>query len=425
MVSRWSRAALAACAFASLLASPLAAADKTKLTMWTFIATQGTDPRSAALKSVVDGFNASQANYEVVVESIPFARIDNNAIQSTAAGQGPDILNVYSDQLSMHVAARTIQPIDDLVAKLPDATRSDFITPLAQFTQGGKLYSVPWETRVWLMWYRNDLLAKAGVGVPKTLDELGIAGGKLMTDQVMGFGMGASTGALAAGASETFTPLLWAAGGDLFDAKGNAAINSPAGVKTLTWIRDMVTKYKAMRPTVVSLTVDDVLASVRAGTMATTFQGSFRVAAARNAAATGANLMTAPIPGWTADKPAPAHIGGQTLAIGANTKQRDGAWQFIQYYTNAESQLAFAKAGVMPSRISSYKAPFFAQDAMGMEMQKWTDYAKAYGRIATTPKDYSKMSEEIAKAIQRVLVQNADPKAALDEAAHNYDAQRS
>lgn len=423
MHARWNRAALAAFAAALLLASPLAAAQKTKLTMWTFLATQGTDPRSAALKGIVDSFNKSQNEFEVEVESIPFARIDNNVIQSTAAGQGPDIVNVYSDQLSMHVAAKTLQPIDDLVGKLPEAVRNDFVTPLKQFEYDGKLYAVPWETRVWLMWYRGDLLSKAGLAVPRTLDELGSVAAKLSNDQVMGFGMGASTGALAAGASETFTPLLWAAGGDLFDASGKAAINSAAGVRTLTWLRDMVTKYKGMRSTVVSLSVDDVLASIRAGTMATTFQGSFRVAAARNAAATGANLLTAPIPGWTADKPAPAHIGGQTLAIGANSKHRDGAWRFIQFYTNSESQLAFARAGVMPSRLSSYQSPFFTQDPVGIEMQKWTVYAHDYGRIANTPKDYSKMSEEIAKAIQRVLIQNADPKAALDEAARNYDAQ--
>jgi ABC-type glycerol-3-phosphate transport system substrate-binding protein len=417
------QAALAACALTLLLLSPAALADKTKLTMWTFLATQGTDPRSTALKNTVDGFNKSQNDYEVTVESIPFARIDNNAIQSTAAGQGPDILNVYSDQLSMHVAAKTLQPIDDLVAKLPDSERNDFVTPLKQFEFGGKLYSIPWETRVWLMWYRADLLSKAGIAVPKTLDDLAIAAGKLSNDQVMGFGMGASTGALAAGASETFTPLLWSAGGDLFDANGKAAFNSPAGVRVLTWLRDLVNKHKGMRSTVVSQSVDDVLAGVRAGTIATTFQGSFRVAAARNAAATGANLKTAPIPGWTGEKPSPAHIGGQTLGIGASSKHREGAWQFIRYYVSSNAQLEFARAGVMPSRLSSYHSSFFSQDPIGIEMQKWTEYAHDYGRIATTPKDYSKMSEEIAKAIQRVLIQNADPKAALDEAARNYDAQ--
>jgi len=89
------------------------------------------------------------------------------------------------------------------------------------------------------------------------------------------------------------------------------------------------------------------------------------------------------------------------------------------------SQLEFAKAGVMPSRLSTYDDKFFKDDASAKDMQQWTDYAKRYGRMEKTPKDFSKLSEEIAKAIQKVIVQGGDPKAALDEAAQTYNAQRS
>ena len=81
------------------------------------------------------------------------------------------------------------------------------------------------------------------------------------------------------------------------------------------------------KSTLLRMTIDDVMSSFKAGTTATTILGSFRVAAGRASASTGANLVTAPIPGWTADKPSPARLAGQTLTIGANTKHRDGAWR--------------------------------------------------------------------------------------------------
>jgi len=424
MKASWTRLAFTLVSGALLavvtLAAPIASA-QTPLKMWTFIATSGTDPRSAALKSVVDNFNKSQKDFVVEVESIPFARIDNSVIQATAAGQGPDILNVYSDQLALHVSAKTIMPLDELLAKEPDTFRNDFVTKLDFFSFDGKKMAVPWETRVWLLWYRADLLKAAGLGVPKTLDELATTGAKLSTDQTMGFSFGASTGALGAGAIETFIPLLWAAGGDVFDASGKATINSPAGVRVVTWMRDLVAK-KAMRQSVVSMTIDDVMSSFKAGTTATTILGSFRVAAGRASAATGPNLATAPIPGWTADKPSPARLAGQTLTIGANTKHRDGAWRFIQYYLSPESQLAFARAGVMPSRLSTYTNAYFKDDPTGAEMRGWTTYAREYGRIGRTPSDFNKLSEELAKAIQSVLVQGTDPKQALDAAAAAYNS---
>ncbi len=181
---------------ALLVAAGAAQAQPKELKFWTFLATQGTDPRSKALNSIVEGFNASQNKYVVKVESINFARIDNVVIQSTAAGQGPDILNVYTDQLPLHVAAGTVQPLDAYFAKLPAAAQKDFVMDLNFVRYDGKLMALPWETRVWLLWYRKDLLDKAGVAVPKTTDELAQAAAKIATDQVMGFGFGASTGAL-------------------------------------------------------------------------------------------------------------------------------------------------------------------------------------------------------------------------------------
>jgi multiple sugar transport system substrate-binding protein len=409
---------------ALLFASGVAQAQPKELSMWTFLATQGTDPRSTALRNVVEGFNKSQSNWVVKVESTNFALIDNKVIQSTAAGQGPDILNVYTDQLPMHVAAKTIQPLDAFLAKAPAGTDKDFTFDLNFMRYDGKLMALPWETRVWLLWYRKDVLDKAGLQPPRTVDELKTVAAKVASDQAMGFGFGASTAALGAGAMEAFIPLFWGAGGTLFDAKGNATINSEAGVKVLSLLRDLVAN-KGMRSTVASMSVEDGMTAVKSGTLSMTLMGSFRVAAARNAPATGNNLQTAPVPGWSADKPSPARLAGQTLTIGANTKNADGAWAFIQYYLSPASQLEFAKAGVMPSRVSSYGDKFFKDDPAAADMQKWTAYAKQNGRMEKTPADFSKLSEEIAKAIQKVVLENADPKAALDAAAVAYNAQRS
>ena len=84
-------------------------------------------------------------------------------------------------------------------------------------------------------------------------------------------------------------------------------------------------------------------------------------------------------PAGPPNKPSPARIGGQTLTIGANSKEQEGAWQFIQYYMSPASQLEFAKAGVMPSRVSTYDDKFFKDDPAAKDMQQWTDYAKKFG----------------------------------------------
>jgi ABC-type glycerol-3-phosphate transport system substrate-binding protein len=282
--------------------------------------------------------------------------------------------------------------------------------------------ALPWDSRVWLLWYRSDLLEKSGQKLPQTLEELGRVCGAMTTDQVMGFGMGASDAQLGAGLIETFIPLLWGAGGDMLDSKGQAVFNSPAGVKTLEYLRDLITKYKATRPNVVSMSADDVLSGIKAGTIAATFQGSHRVSAGRAAAATGDNLKTVPIPGWTADKPTPARLAGQTLAIGTGSKHPDGAWKFILFHLGKESQLKFARAGVMPSRRSTYDDAFFTDSPVGKEMKNWSVYAAQYGRMESMPQDYPKLVTPLVHAVQEVLVSGKDPKTSLDAAAAQYNA---
>ena len=183
---------------ALIFRSGFAAADPIPLKMWTFLSSQTSDPRSAALLSIMDDFNKSQSEYRVQMQSIDFGRIDNMVIQATAANQGPDIVNVYSDLLSMHVAAKTLTPLDKYIASMSEAEKTDFIVPLRFMTFKGQIMALPWESRVWLYWYRSDLLDKAGAKVPKTLDELGSVSGAITTDSVMGFALGASEGQLGA-----------------------------------------------------------------------------------------------------------------------------------------------------------------------------------------------------------------------------------
>jgi multiple sugar transport system substrate-binding protein len=341
-------------------------------------------------------------------------------IQATAANQGPDIVNVYSDLLPTHVAAGTLAPLDKYVATM--GADNDFVVPLKFMTFDGSLRALPWESRVWLYWYRADLLAKAKQSMPATLDELGLVSGAMTTDNVMGWAFGASEAQLGANTVETFIPLLWGAGGDMLDDKGRALYNSDAGVQVVSYLRDMLTKYKAMRQSVLSMTSDDILSGVKAGTIAGTFQGTHRLSAARASAVTGDNLKAVPIPGVTAGKPTPARIASQTLGIGSSSKNPDGAWKFIQFYLSPASQLKFAKAGVMPSKASSYQDDFFASSATGKEMRGWSQYVKDYGRMETLPGDYSKLVTPLVRAVQKVLLGSSEPKAALDAAAAEYNA---
>jgi multiple sugar transport system substrate-binding protein len=172
----------------------------------------------------------------------------------------------------------------------------------------------------------------------------------------------------------------------------------------------------------VSLADYDVMAGFKAGTIGMAMLGSYLVTAARSASSVGTSLRTAPVPGWLEKAPTPARLGAQCLGIGVSSAHADGAWAFIQYYTSAEPQLAFAKAGVMPSRQSSYANPFFENVEQGKEMMQWRGYATQYGRFELLPNDFTQLSEDLVQAVQEVLAR-CRPQTALTAAARQYDSQ--
>ncbi|MCB0208823.1 MAG: extracellular solute-binding protein [Anaerolineae bacterium] len=393
-----------------------------ELTFWTFLDPNADDPRGKALNKIVTGFNESHPDIQVKVENIHWSKIDGQVIQATAAGAGPDLINIYSVQLAQHVGANTIQPMTDYVTAWLKEEGKDYIFPIETVTYNNEVMALPWEMRVWLLMYRKDLLEEAGLPVPQTLDQLAEVAGQLSTDQRTGLAIGFSEASLGADFVEKFEPLLWGAGGELLDDNDEAAFTGAAGEKTMQWLYDAYHTDKAFGREALSMTADDVLAGVKAGTVAMTIQGSMRVGAARDSAETGDNLATAPVPGWTEDAPLPALVAGQTLTIGKDTEHPDEAWEFIQYYLNEESQLAFAEAGVMPVISSAYDSPQLAESPQAEEFKMWRDYAQAYGRMGHYPEDFPKLSEIMVKSAQQIIFNDAPLTDTLSSAADQYNS---
>lgn len=393
-----------------------------ELRLWTFLnPEQQDDPRSAALKSIVASFNASQSDIKVSVESVHFSKIDSQVIQATASGGGPDILNVYTDLLKMHTEAKTIQPITKYAAEwLAQEGQDDYIYSADQLKLNGEIMAMPWEARVFTLFYRKDLYDAAGLKAPETLPELLAASKQVGDGNRLGFAVGMSEGANAASFMETYIPILRAAGGQMFDADGKAVFNDDAGVKAINFLKDMVDSG-AMNNQTISMTADDITSGLKAGNIATAVSGTMRASAIRGSEV-GQNILTTPMPPFEKGQPAPTMVAGQTLAIGANTKHPDQAWEFIKYYLSKESQIKWAEAGVMPVLSSAYEDAAVTALPNYEELLRWKQEASESGQIVFYPADYTLLSTDLAKAAQRIIFQNAPAKETLDAVAGNYNA---
>ena len=393
----------------------LADDDGVDMTFWTFLDPNSTeDPRSVVLKEIVDEYNATnEYGNTVTVESFNYSEFEQQAIQAAAAGTGPDIINCFSDQLMQHIDAKTVQPMTAYAADFIEEM-GDYIYTADKLTQGdGEVYSLPWESRVTVLWYRQDIFESA----PTTWDELLETGAAASEDLSLGFAIGLSEGGNGAGLIETFIPWLRSAGGEFLDEEGKAAFNSEEGVEVVEFIKALV-DAGSFDQSVMNMAYDDIVDGFKSGTVFGINAGTQRSATIMTSDLS-ANFSSAAMPGK--EGAAPAYVAGQTLAIGQYAEDPDMSFDFIKFFLSEENQVKWVGANCLPVRTGVYEDDSVKENAMYDSMQSWSEYAKT-GEITFYPADYTELCTKLVQAVQSVVFNGADAQTELDNVAGWYNS---
>jgi multiple sugar transport system substrate-binding protein len=273
--------------------------------------------------------------------------------------------------------------------------------------------------------YNKKHLKEIGLTeLPKTWDELGAVARQLSANGHVGYGLGLSQGSQGLSLMDWFYPVFWSFGGEMEDANGKATFNSPAGVKTMQILYDLVYKYNAISQDILESDTDAVLQAFQAGRVSMYTMGTHRFTTAQHVLnADGSDSVGwAPIPSDNPDKPSPARIGFWSMVIPKGSKNPDLAWEFIVNYISPQSNTVNAKlAGEMPARNSVYNDPWFSTDPLGKEMVRWKEYINNHGRMPIDPPDYLRLYDILCNAAQRIVFQREPIQATLDAAAREYD----
>lgn len=364
-------------------------------------------PIGNALARNLERFHAKYPDIRVNAEVVPFALLDSQLIQGTAAGSTPDVARIYNYFLPMHVSARSIQPLDGFAER---TDKADWLLPWKSTLIEGKKYGLPYEHRFFAMLYRKDILDRAGVQVPTTWDEMCTAAGKINSPQVMGYGFGLSQGESAAALLEWAENMVLAAGGRLLDEKGRAAPNNPAVLRFLQTIADLAGRCKASGRAVAGFTYESLHRGLASGTVAMAGLGTHRYVGIRAAGAKD-NLEWAPLPSFEIGKRAQVRTLGFYLAMGRHAKHPEAAWKFIEFMTSREAQVTIAQSGEMPTRKSTYDDPWFKEPAAKV-MSQWSDYIVRNGSADTYPKGWLTFGQTLAEQTQSIVLTGLPPQKA-------------
>ena len=206
----------------------------------------------------------------------------------------------------------------------------------------GDTYALPFAGNVTLLFYNQEVLDSVNAEVPDNWEDLLAVATQVKGSGKLGYVVRGQQGNPIVG---DYLPLLWAYGGDVFDADWNVTVDSPEAKQAL----DMYLKIAAQGD---NYEKNDIVAAVSDGNAAMSLGWpSWYISSGSSAA--GYAKIPSKVSASSATNRAGV-IGNWMMAVTANSTHPDLAVKLLEYLTSAETQKAAADAGAVPTRTSVF-----------------------------------------------------------------------
>ncbi len=324
----------------------------------------------------------------------------------------PDVLQLDVIWTPEFAAAGWILPLDRF---RPKADRF-FPAAIAADRWNGRLYALPWFVDVGMLYWRTDLVAAA----PRTFAELDRDARRARSTAVpYGF---VWEGARYEGLVTVFLEFLGGFGGRMFDGRGRVAVDSDRAVAALTAMRNEVGANGIAPEAVLTWQEEQTRFAFQNGQAVFMRNWPYADALLRDPASSrvAGHFAVAAMPAGPGGRPTAA-LGGSELAVNAYSEQPDQAYALVDYLLQPAQMLERARGvGQYPPDTTLYGTPELAR-ALGADSTVIRAIIDGAVPRPVTPV-YSQLSEILQIALHRALTHQAEPAAALHQAARQMQA---
>lgn len=393
------------------LTAPANAAAKQTLTVWA----TGGDADAAVMKAAGKAFEDANPGVTVKVEAISWGDGYAKVLAAAAAKKGPD---VFTGGLSWGISAGNKGALADLrklgvASYVQPKVPSQIYKALVGY-KSTKVYAVPFDLTLMMMFYDKTTLSKAGIAAaPKTIAEFNAAADKLKAAGVQTPVYNEWGNADWLG----FFSWLYSSGGTLYDAQCKVTINNAKGVAALTQYKKLYSDYSAPKPGVADWSMND---NIKNGKYGIGFSGNFQASGYYTYYKDYKNWSVAPVPAAPGSKSV-AFIGGRGISIMGYAKpaQQQLAAKFIKtlYDRSVVRQMNLVGAAQNAIFLSPVISNADTIDAYPADVLKTI---KSQLKDAQGPPNCNGWEDSqagVTTALQSFLFGSATAKAALDEAA--------
>jgi N,N'-diacetylchitobiose transport system substrate-binding protein len=304
------------------------------------------------MNNVVTQFHTSFPQYaktKVNVVWVPWTSRTTDWNDALASGKNaPDITELGNTDTPTEASLGVLASVNSYLSSWSGKSG---IVPgmLANDTQDGSTYAVPWFGGVRGVWYRTDQFTKAGISSPPTSwAELITDAQKLMKTFPGTYGLDAITDD-----TNAFASFIWGAGGQVATQSNGtwtAQLTSPADEAAIKYYVSLYRTYHLSPSKYIGQTELGNTGSTSGGAntdfglgkLDMYIDGPWATATMPANSTDKGNWASFPIPGENGPSPAPVFAGGSDLAIFKTSKYQQADWDLISVMDNTTNSTSFA-----------------------------------------------------------------------------------
>lgn len=358
-------------------------------------------------------------------DGINLKLVQGQLLQATAAGKGPDVVLQVAGSEPVNYAIRGANY--DLTSFKDFEEVSNRFRPsaLVPYNMNGEIYALPETQTYQMLFYRTDIFEELGLVIPDNWSETFTLIGRLQKKNMT---MGIQPPNSIVGnfnALSSMAMFLYQNGGELYiDGNTKSGLKSEAAEEAFkTWISlyidyKLPTKYDAMnrfRTGEMPIMIEDFTMFNILSVAAPEIRGMWDFA---------------PVPATvrkdgTLDRSVPST--GLGCMMLSDTINKEGAWEFMKWWTSAEVQSKYGReienqlgisARYPTANVEAFNNMAWSVKEREMISSQW----KNVKGIPEVPGGYF-TSRHLNNAFRRVLTYNEDPKETLLDYVKNIDAE--
>ena len=365
------------------------------------------------IRAMTTAFEKGNPGVHVNLEFVPYEALHDKIVAAQGAGSSGYDVVLFDVIWPAEFGKKGF--LQDVTSRIP-ASENDKIYDGAWTTvdYDGKRWGMPWILDTKYLFYNEDMLKQAGIAAPpKTFAELSADAKIIKNKGIVKFPIVWSW-AQAEALICDYTTLVAANQGTFFDGD-KPSFDKGGSLDAVKYMKQSLDDGLT-NPNSREYLEEDVRKVFSSGEAAFALNWTymFNMANDPKESKIAGKVGIVPSPGVEGKSGASAVNGSMGLGITANSQHADDAWKYITYMTAQETQNKYAKLS-LPIWKSSYDDPTVTAGQEKLIAAAKSSIGAMFARPATP--SYPELSAILQKKIQEVLLGQATPEDALQDAA--------